>query len=83
MVTIFNRTELFVTMSMNVQANIRDALRDAGIDYCVTCKSNIDRGRQIPFSNLMNDMNYTYYIYVRKKDLEEAQLALRGVNFRG
>ena len=83
MVTIFNRTELFVTMSMNVQANIRDALADAGIDYSVTCKSNIDRGRQIPFSNLMNDMNYTYYIYVRKKDLEQAQLALRGVNLRG
>lgn len=74
MVTIFNRTELFVTMSMNVQANIRDALVDAGIDYSVTCKSGIDRNRHIP---------YTYYIYVRKKDLEQAQLALRGFNLRG
>lgn len=44
-------------MSMNVQTNIRDALVDAGIDYSVTCKSGIDRNRQIP---------YTYYIYEKK-----------------
>ena len=67
MINLFNRTELMVA---NDQQQVEDALvqlRDAGI------KSSIRTER---ISGQIYGMGWIYYLYVDKKDLDEARSVL-------
>lgn len=44
MITIFNRRELFVTLSMEKQMEIRQRLEDAGINYVLRTKNLTGNG---------------------------------------
>ena len=39
MITVFNRKELIVTMSMDIQAKVRDILATNNIDYSIKTKN--------------------------------------------
>ena len=81
MITIFNRKEVCITHDMNRQAEVRDILQGAGIDYHI---KTINRKTQVAIfsmagtraytGNLGGDqmMDYEYHIYVHKDDYEKA-----------
>lgn len=87
MITVFNRKELFITMEMNRQAEIRDILSQNGIDYIVKTTnpetSPILGNRRAHTGSFGINPNYSYEykIYVHKKDFEKAasliKIALR------
>jgi hypothetical protein len=69
MITLFNRKELIITNSIEHIAKIRYALEANGVDY------------KIGTSNIGNYMGnshslYNNYIYVRKKDYEQAEIIM-------
>ena len=78
MVTLFNRRELTTTMSMEIQAKVRDVLATNNIEYSMKTKNlqaslrdTNNRARiGTSFSNV--DYSYEYKIYVRKEDYERA-----------
>ena len=79
MITVFNRTELLVTFSMEEQSRVCSRLAANGVDYQVktvnpSARSYIGgsgRGRSGSFG-IDHDAAYQYYIYVRSKDYERA-----------
>ena len=72
MIHLFNRKELLLTLSMEQQARVRDALAANGIDYQVRVRSNGTRSRTV-LPGMRLDAMYRYYIYVKKEDYEKAR----------
>lgn len=84
MITVFNRREVLTTFSMEEQANARSILSEHKLPY-VTRTVNMSGGNSILVSghratwgsigeNL--DYTYQYYLYVHKKNYEEAAYLL-------
>ncbi|MDD3429545.1 MAG: hypothetical protein PHG02_06040 [Oscillospiraceae bacterium] len=74
MLTVFNRKEVYTTNSMKRHSEIRRALHQAQIEFCVKV-----RNTTTPFTTLgrstvglNNNYIYTYLFYVHKKDYEKA-----------
>lgn len=80
MITIFNRKELFVTLSMDVQKKLREVLAENKIEYTVKTKNLQERtfseSRRAGTGSfgVNQAVNYEYQIYVRKEDYDQAQL---------
>ena len=74
MITIFNRTELTMTYSIEEQTRVRNILADNNIDYAVKIHSPMSGTSQRRSSGFIPnpDYMYEYHIYVRKKDLDYA-----------
>lgn len=74
MITIFNRRELVITRSMARQAQIRQLLSDAEIEYSLKIR-NLEQGR-VSFREHASlpggERKYEYIFYVRKEDFPEA-----------
>jgi hypothetical protein len=80
MITIFNRKELFATFSVKEQADVRDALAAAGIDYNVKVVNRMSPSPVAAGSRAQagtfgqkQDLMYEYTIYVRRKDWDQAR----------
>ncbi len=79
MVTIFNRRELILTLSMERQAEVRAILSTNGIDYQVKTtnlqnQQTLDsRKAHAGSSGIFSDHSYEYKIYVHKRDYEKAK----------
>jgi len=78
MITLFNRKELLATFSVKQQAEVRDRLAAAGIDYRV---KTVNRNSPSPLSDTRArtgtlgqnmDLVYEYIIYVKRGDYEKA-----------
>ncbi len=79
MLTILNRRELLVTLSMERQAGVRRILTANGIQYTVR---TTNRQGGIQRANMWSagfnqSFAWEYKIYVHKKDLEYAQHLIR------
>ena len=79
MFTIFNRKELLITMTMDVQANVRSVLAANHIDYSIKTKNlqaspwyANSRSRTGTFG-INSDYSYEYKIFVRAEDYDIAQ----------
>ena len=79
MITVFNRKELIVTMSMDIQANVRDILAANNIDYSIKTKNlqaspwyANSRSRTGTFG-INPEYSYEYKIFVRAEDYDIAQ----------
>lgn len=83
MITVFNRKELTITMSMGVQAKIRDILVANNIDYVIKTKNFqaspwYSNNRARTGAAVINtNYSYEYKIYVHKKDYEKAVHLIR------
>ncbi|MBQ4088222.1 MAG: hypothetical protein IJC78_08255 [Clostridia bacterium] len=71
MITVFNRRELIITYDAKVQANVREMLVSADVDYIIIAR-NIH-----PYS--LNLRSHEYKIYVHKKDYAYACHLIRDV----
>lgn len=88
MITIFNRKEVFVTFSMEIQAKTREALTANNIDYTVkvvnrnspSALSDTRAGTGTLGQNL--DIAYEYIFYVRSKDYDKAVFLLGSSKLR-
>ncbi len=79
MITVFNRKEIFISFSMESQAEIRNLLDNHEIKYYVKV---VNRRSASPFGNGTRSITgsfgenfsytYEYIIYVHKKDFELA-----------
>lgn len=75
MITIFNRKEVYVGMSMNEFNDKRQLLSQNGIGYRyrMVNQNSVPRGAATVGRYMENqDLSTTYYIYVNKKDYEYA-----------
>lgn len=82
MLTILNRRELLVTLSMERQAEVRRILAENGIDYTIKT-TNMQGGMQkanMWSAGFNQSFAWEYKIYVHKKDLEYAQHLIRWRN---
>lgn len=84
MITIFNRKEVCITYDMKRQAEVRDILQGAGMDYVIRTKnrtaSAFARGGTRAYTGSFGRdqmMDYEYHIYVHKDDYEEAMHLIR------
>lgn len=84
MITLFNRKELIVTLSMEVQAQVRSKLQEQGIDYSI---KTINRKSPSAFSDTRARtgtfcenlaVEYEYVIYVKKEDYDRAAAVVHG-----
>ncbi len=78
MISIFNRRELLVTLSMETQAKVRNILAANHIDYTIKTKNlqaspwyANSRSRTGSFG-INTDYTYEYKIYVHKDAYEKA-----------
>ena len=78
MITLFNRTEVCATFSMEEQMRVRNALSAAGIGYLVRVNSR-NAGSRAHTGALGTDASaaYEYRIFVKKDDLDAASAAIR------
>lgn len=84
MITIFNRREVAVTFSMEVQAKIREVLSENNIDYYTKV---INRRNKSPLSasSMFGSfgenprLDYEYIIYVYKANYEQAKTLVRSI----
>ncbi len=79
MLTILNRRELLVTLSMERQAEVRRILAENGIDYTIKT-TNMQGGMQkanMWSAGFNQSFAWEYKIYVHKKDLEYALHLIR------
>lgn len=81
MLTIFNRRELTVTFSMKRQAEIREALTAAGINYSLSTRQDpaTARGQATLGTGGRSQRELEYVFYVHKDDVDAAQEALRRI----
>lgn len=85
MITIFNRKEVYLTYSINKQAEIRKILSQNNIKYSVKTinrmsSSPISRGtRRMGAVGQDMDLNYEYTIYVHKKDYDKAKYIINKI----
>ena len=79
MLTIINRKELYITMSMQEQSRVRDILDTNEIEYSI---KTINRNSPSALSDTRArtgtlgqnmDLVYQYIIYVHKQDYEKAK----------
>ncbi|HBF64963.1 MAG TPA: hypothetical protein DDW34_03425 [Clostridium sp.] len=71
MITIFNRKELFITYSLEKQAEIRNLLSAHKIEYTISTMGNTWQANSRGFGiNTLAQIEYK--IYVKKKDYEKA-----------
>ena len=82
MITVFNRKELIVTMSMDIQAKVRDVLATNNIDYSIKTKNlqafpwyANSRSRTGSFG-INSDYSYEYKIFIRAEDYDIAQVLI-------
>ena len=79
MLTIFNRKELIVLVSMKKMFHVREALSTAGIESHVKSSGAVPfmagRNHGIPF--VEQESSYTYTIYVHKQDYDCAVAAIQ------
>lgn len=82
MVTILNRRELILTLSMQRQADIRAILSANGIDYKVKTTNLQSSSQRVSRGSLRmdSDHSYEYKIYVHKKDYEHAKHLIANSN---
>ena len=85
MITIFNRKEVCITYDINRQAEIRNILQGADIDYVIRTKNRTEtmlvRGGTRAYTGSGGSrqmMDYEYHIYVHKDDYERALYLMRG-----
>ena len=77
MINIFNRKELFITLDMKRQSEIREILSANNIEYVVkttNLQSATVVGSQRAYTGnygINQDYSYEYKIYVRKKDFDK------------
>lgn len=78
MFTIFNRKELITTFEFEKLVKVRDLLHANGIIHMVKVK-NMNKSRRITGSFGI-DMKYAYqyYLYVKKRDYDQACYVIRG-----
>lgn len=77
MITIFNRQEVFTTMDLTRQVDIRNILAANGIKYIVKVTNlQRNRGRTGSFG-IKQNYAYIYKIYVHKKDHDKALCLIR------
>ena len=74
MITIFNRRELFVTLSMEKQMEIRQRLEDAGINYVLRTKNLTGNGHTGQLG-IHASVALEYRFYVHREDEERAHCA--------
>ena len=78
MITFFNRKEIFVGSSIDQFNNVRERLRQNNIKYTYRVmdrnSSNVVGSQRGRTGTLGQDLNIskTYYLYVHKKDYEQA-----------
>ena len=79
MIHLMNRKELLTTSSMEYQAKVRETLVANGIDYYVRVRSNTGgMGRnRVVVPGMRVDLQYQYYIYVKRTDYEKAKCLIR------
>ena len=85
MLTLFNRREVYVTQNMQKQAEVRDTLALAGINYTFKVSSGAGKpggslrgiGMGPAAMALMARDESSYTFYVHKKDYEWAMEQLR------
>ncbi|MEA5057017.1 MAG: hypothetical protein VB047_05600 [Anaerotignum propionicum] len=71
MITIFNRKELFITYSLEKQAEIRNLLSAHKIEYTISTMGNTWKANSRGFGiNTLAQIEYK--IYVKKEDYEKA-----------
>ncbi|AMJ42061.1 hypothetical protein [Anaerotignum propionicum] len=71
MITIFNRKELFITYSLEKQAEIRNLLSAHKIEYTISTMGNTWQANSRGFDiNTLAQIEYK--IYVKKEDYEKA-----------
>ena len=82
MITVFNRKELIVTMSMDIQAKVRDVLATNNIDYSIKTK-NLQASPWYANSRsrtgslgINSDYSYEYKIFIRAEDYDIAQVLI-------
>lgn len=84
MITFFNRKEVCITFDLKRQAEVRDLLQGAGIDYRIkvinrTSTASVRAGTRAYTGSFGTNtmMEYEYHIYVHKDDYEEAMHLIR------
>lgn len=84
MITIFNRRQLLTTFSTKEQADARDRLAAAGLDYLCRCINRRSpsalsdtRARSGTFGE-QPDLAYEYILYVKRADYDQAAALLAG-----
>lgn len=79
MITIFNRKELIVLVSMQKLFHVREALANAGIESHVKSSGAMPftAGRKHGIPMIDQDSAYTYTIYVYKEDYDRAVAAIQ------
>ena len=72
MITIFNEKELLVTYDVEIFANARDELKNAGIEF--KARSKFFNGAAVSANKNTKHRKYgtTYFIYVKEKDYNRA-----------
>ena len=85
MITIFNRKEVCITYDMNRQAEIRNILQGANIDYIIRTKNRTEtmlvRGGTRAYTGSWGNrqmMDYEYQLYVHKDYYARALYLMRG-----
>jgi len=78
MIALWNRRELTATQSLQRQAEIREALSAARIEYCLKTvnMAPVSRSRS-GMLGLNADYLMEYLFYVHKNDYERAQFLIR------
>ena len=81
MITIFNRKELIVLVSMQKLFHVREALANAGIESHVKSSGAMPftAGRKHGIPMINQDSAYTYTIYVHKENYDRAVAAIQPV----
>lgn len=79
MITIFNRKELIVLVSMQKLFHVREALANAGIESHVKSSGAMPftAGRKHGIPMIDQDSAYTYTVYVHKEDYDRAVAAIQ------
>lgn len=78
MITIFNRKEVCITYDMKRQAEVRDILQGAGIDYEIKVINRTNPSSVLliegarAYTGTRGESIYEYHIYVHKDDYDEA-----------
>lgn len=74
MITIFNRKELITTYDMNHYANVRDDLKEAGVEFRIRTRrpkfKAVTVNRKINYISRKHATEYT--IYVKDEDYNRA-----------
>lgn len=78
MITIFNRKELITTYDLNHYANVRDDLKEAGVEFRI--RTRRPKFKAVPVNRKINYISRKYAteytIYVHEKDYNKAIAAI-------